>query len=51
MLTMRTYEIRITLLGGARRCLSGLFASDWDAIDAAILIYPNLTAAVPRRMK
>ncbi|WP_175716556.1 hypothetical protein [Burkholderia anthina] len=49
---MRHYLIRIVLIEGSRRTtriLDGLFQSDWDAIDAALIAYPHTVGIVPRR--
>ncbi|HDR9757544.1 TPA: hypothetical protein QDC44_001655 [Burkholderia cepacia ATCC 25416] len=46
---MRRYLIRIVLVDGSRRTLDGLFPSDWAAIDAALVAYPQTVGVVPRR--
>lgn|GEM_PF-6182806 len=48
---MRRYAIHVFLADGSRRVMAGLFATDWDAIDAAIVAYPQTIAVVPRRAK
>ncbi|HDR9585242.1 TPA: hypothetical protein QDC22_007524 [Burkholderia stabilis] len=46
---MRRYLIFIVLLDGSRRTIDGLYPSDWAAIDAALIVYPQSVGIVPRR--
>lgn len=48
---MRPYQVLITFDDGRSAVMSGVFASDWQAIDMAYCMYDEETvrAAVPRR--
>ena len=47
---MRTYLIIITRHDGTRCSCSGLFASDWDAIESMSSQYHDARAIAPRRL-
>ena len=48
---MRRYLILITLDGGRRAVMTGIFTTDWAAIDNAYEVFDDeqVLAAVPRR--
>ena len=50
---MRRYQVLITFDDGRRGVLSGLFASDWQAIDMVYRAFDDemVLAAVPRRLE
>ena len=50
---MRRYQVMITFDDGRRGVLSGLFASDWQAIDMVYRAFDDemVLAAVPRRLE
>ena len=47
---MRTYRIAIYCLG-VRYQWFGLYANDWDAIDAMQTRFPQAEAVIPHRLK
>lgn len=50
MLTMRAYQLTIKTEGGQYYRCHGLFATDWDAIDAGMDLCPGATHVTPRRL-
>ncbi|MFM9881219.1 MAG: hypothetical protein ACKVOO_12515 [Burkholderiaceae bacterium] len=47
---MRKYLVTIALPGGTRCRWLGLYASDWQAIDAALASHPLARSICPRRL-
>jgi len=50
VLIMRSYLITITMPDGSRGRCRGLFASDWDAIDAVMTAFHDAASICPRRL-
>lgn len=48
---MRSYQVLITLANGGAAVMTGMFPTDWAAIDMAHFVYEEegVLAAVPRR--
>lgn len=47
---MNKYIITITMPDGSTGRAWGLYASDWDAIDAYMLAFPSAASVTPRRL-
>ncbi len=47
---MRVYKIKVLMDDGLCILLYGLYASDWDAIDAASSAHGNARLITPRRI-
>ena len=46
---MRAYQLIIKTVDACYRC-SGLFATDWDAIEAGLDMCPGALHVIPRRL-
>lgn len=46
---MRRYHMRIVLADGSRSHMTGLFANDWQAIDAAFDAVPETAVSIVLR--